>query len=191
MSKLELFIEQNQLSDNMAQDISELLTIIERMKALNSSLLLLSKIKNKQHFENRTICLNEIVEHHIENFKEFLEAKQLHIQLHFEHELNVNMDKVLANCIVQNLLKNSFFYTESGGEVSIVLSENSLIVLNDANGKKLDETRIFERFSKSENQSSGTGLGLAIVKEICDLYQFRIDYHFEQNQHVFMVQFLN
>jgi signal transduction histidine kinase len=191
IGKLELLIEQNQLSDNMAQDISELLSIIERMKALNSSLLLLSKIKNKQHFENETICLNEIVAHHIENFKEFLEAKQLHIQLNIEHKLNVNMDKVLANCIVQNLLKNSFFHTKNGGEVSIELSENSFIVRNDANGKKLDETRIFERFSKSESQSSGTGLGLAIVKEICGLYQFRIDYSFERKQHTFSVQLIN
>src|SRR5690606_24568688 len=55
--KLELLIEQGRLEDQQAHAVSEIYEIIQRMIRLNKSLLLLSKIDNKQLFNNEALSL--------------------------------------------------------------------------------------------------------------------------------------
>ena len=49
-NKLELILEKGDLGDANAGSIADVLRIIERLTQLNKSLLLLSKIENKQNF---------------------------------------------------------------------------------------------------------------------------------------------
>ena len=78
-------------------------------------------------------------------------------------------------------------HSHPGDTIKLDLHEGKLIVCNSGS-RALDETRIFERFYKSDS-SLGKGLGLAIVKQICEQYKFRIAYSFEMNKHCFLVDF--
>src|SRR5690606_9283637 len=51
-NKLELLIEKGNLQNEQAESIAEIMSIVERLVRLNKSLLLLTKIENKQFLDN-------------------------------------------------------------------------------------------------------------------------------------------
>jgi signal transduction histidine kinase len=100
----------------------------------------------------------------------------------------VNMDKYLAETMIANLLRNSIIHNEKGGEIDIVLSDQVLTITNSGNKLTFSKEDIFKRFSRSEYNKQSLGIGLSIVKRICDLYNFKINYHFSE-KHIFNVYF--
>lgn len=188
-NKLELLIEKGTLQTEQAKNIAEIMSIIERLVRLNKSLLLLSKIENKQFLENQTISFNEIVEQSINDLEEIAEFKSIKINTSEKAKLTVEMDISLANIIVSNLLRNAIFHNVSGGNVSVKIFENTIQISNTGIKQPLHAEKIFSRFYKSETNPSSTGLGLAIVKAICDLYGFSISYRFENGLHYFEIRF--
>jgi K+-sensing histidine kinase KdpD len=70
--------------------------------------------------------------------------------------------------------------------INIATTQDSFNISNTGDGSQLDENTIYNRFEKS-NASEGMGLGLAIVKQICDSYQFRIEYSFQNGLHDFTI----
>lgn len=188
INKLELLIEKGNLQSDQAQNIAEVMSIIERLVRLNKSLLLLTKIENKQFLDNTLVSFNRIVKQNVSDFEEITEFKNIKITVEEKAELTTTMDSSLANIIVSNLLRNAIFHNISTGNVQIIISENKILFRNTGVENSLEEEKIFLRFYKSENDQSGTGLGLAIVKAICDLYNFSISYHFENSLHGFEIR---
>lgn len=188
-NKLELLIENGSLQNDQAENIAEVMSIIERLVRLNRSLLLLTKIENKQFLDNQPVSLNEVVRKNISDLEEIVSFKDVKVTLNETAELSFKLDISLANVIVSNLLKNAIFHNILSGSVFIEISENAIKISNTGSNQKLDETLIFTRFYKSHNKSKGTGLGLAIVKAISDLYGFKVSYSFENAMHCFQVKF--
>ena len=82
------------------------------------------------------------------------------------------------------MLSNALKYTEIGGEIEIVLTEQSdhVTVLIQDNGIGIDEEgleRIFDRFYRADDsrtqETGGTGLGLSIVQQVVKLHGGTID----------------
>lgn len=188
-NKLELLLEKGNLEEVQAESIAQVLQIIERLIRLNKSLLLLTKIENKQFFDNTTVSLNEVVRQTVTDLEEIAAFKQVMISITETGSLSVQMDSSLASIILSNLVKNAVFHNVPGGVVTIEMSENEMMVCNTAKAASLDAEKIFTRFYKSDTDPTGTGLGLAIVKAICGLYSFVISYHFENNKHCFKIRF--
>lgn len=189
INKLELLIEKGSLDNAQAENLADILNIIERLVKLNKSLLLLTKIENKQFPDEQQISLNQIARQSISEMEEVAEYKNVSIHLDESGELSAQMDKSLANIIISNLLRNALFHNISGGSIHIQLSETSFSISNTGTNTPLDEKKIFSRFHKSESTTSGSGLGLAIVKAICDLYGFSVTYRYENNFHHFTLKF--
>lgn len=187
-NKLELLIEKGNLQSEQAENIAEVMSIIERLVRLNKSLLLLTKIENKQFIENKTVSLNEVVKQSVNDLEEMAEFKNVKIAIEEKGELTTEMDISLANIIVSNLLRNAIFHNVSNGNVSVEISESTIKISNTGIENSLNAEKIFSRFYKSEADQNGTGLGLAIVKAICDLYNFSISYHFENALHCFEIR---
>jgi heavy metal sensor kinase len=71
------------------------------------------------------------------------------------------------------LIDNAVKFTPSGGEVSIVMSDNAVVVRDTGPGIAADDLpHVFERFYRGDKSRSrgGTGLGLAIAKRIAELH---------------------
>ena len=189
ISKLELLMERENFSENQAEKIAEILEIIERLVRLNKSLLLLTKIENKQFFDNKEISLNEIVAKNINDLEDIADFKEVKISSQENAQLSVNADLALMNIIVSNLLRNAIFHNIKNGKVEVEISEHYLTVKNTGNLQSLAQEKIFTRFQKNKENQSGTGLGLAIVKAIAELYGFSVSYEFNAEMHEFKVKF--
>lgn len=189
ISKLELLIEKENFTENQAEKIAEIMEIIERLVRLNKSLLLLTKIENKQFFDNQEIKVNDIVEKNIEDLSDIAEFKQVEIIFSENSELLVKADAALINIIVSNLLRNAIFHNIKSGKVEVKIDAKKLSVLNTGTDHSLSHEKIFMRFQKSEQHQSGSGLGLAIVKAIAELYDFSVSYEFKNGMHEFSVNF--
>lgn len=187
-SKLELLLESENLEVSNAKTIAEVLEIIERLSRLNKSLLLLSRIENKQFFDNQDISIHDIVRQSIDDLEDQAGFKNVSIEVKAPVTLMVNMDTTLAGILVSNLLKNAIFHNHRDGKVKVEILENTLKVCNTGHGQPLDAGKVFQRFHQAASKPSGTGLGLAIAKAVCILYDFVISYRFE-GMHCFEVRF--
>lgn len=189
ISKLELLIEKENFTEDQAEKIAEIMEIIERLVRLNRSLLLLTKIENKQFFDDQEIKVNDIVEKNIEDLSDIAEFKEVEIIFSENSELLVKADAALINIIVSNLLRNAIFHNIKSGKVEVKIDAKKLSVLNTGTDHSLNHEKIFTRFQKSEQHQSGSGLGLAIVKAIAELYDFTVSYDFKNGMHEFSVNF--
>ncbi|SUX46605.1 Probable sensor histidine kinase TcrY [Chryseobacterium indoltheticum] len=189
IGKLELLIEKENFTENQAEKIAEIMEIIERLVRLNKSLLLLTKIENKQFFDNQEIKVNHIVEKNIEDLQDIAEFKEVEISFSENSELLVKADAALINIIVSNLLRNAIFHNIKSGKVEVQINAKKLIVKNTGIKNSLNPEKIFTRFQKSEHHQSGSGLGLAIVQAIAELYDFSVSYDFKNGMHEFTVNF--
>ncbi len=188
LNKLELLIEKGNLNNEQAESIAEIITIIERLARLNKSLLLLTKIENKQFLGNQVVSLNEVIQQSIKQLEEFAAYKNLKISTTENANLTAAMDLSLANIIVSNLLRNAIFHNTTNGIVNIFITDVAIKICNTGTENPLNAEKIFSRFYKSENEQNNTGLGLAIVKAICDLYGFSISYSYANALHCFEVR---
>ncbi len=187
INKLEIMVEAGGLQQEQSETIAEVLNTAERLVRLNKSLLLLSKIENKQFLENEDFVFNNLVENTVVEFEDLAAFKRVKISVVQEGQLRVQMDNSLANIVVSNLLRNALFHNREDGEVKINMTGRLFIVSNTSWHGPLDANRIFSRFYKADASSRGTGLGLAIVQAICHLYGFELTYHYENSQHSFHI----
>lgn len=188
-TKLELLLENDDLTESQASNIVEIYQIIQRLININKSLLLLSKIDNKQFFDNKRLSLNTIFHQNIDELDEFISFKNIDLKIIENSECFLQMDAVLANIIVGNLLKNAIFHNIQNGKIEIEISENELLIRNSGKNQALEKTEMFTRFQKFNNNANGTGLGLAIVKAITQLYHYTILYNFIDEMHCFQIKF--
>lgn len=189
INKLEMVAETEGLQPEQSNAIAEVLNTAERLVRLNKSLLLLTKIENRQYLNNEDLSLNKLVTHAVDELEEIAAFKNIVIKVHQHQELNLRLDSSLANIIVSNLIRNALFHNKEGGEVNIAITENSLAVANTSLQGALDAEQVFSRFYKSDTSSKGSGLGLAIVQAICNLYGFSISYNYADSQHTFKINF--
>ena len=190
-NKLELLLESENLKDEDAQTIAEVINRVERLTQLNKSLLLLAKIENKQFPEQSILSINDLGKEYVANFEEYADYKELKIAIEEERDLKVTMDPSLASILISNLLKNAIFHNLKGGNINIQFSKNEFTVCNTGKTLPLAEENIFNRFQKDVSKSQSTGLGLAVCKAIADFYGLKIRYHFEERYHCFTVNFSN
>jgi signal transduction histidine kinase len=181
VARLEMLLEKYQNDQNLTEEITNLLQTLGRMKRLNSSLLLLSKIKNRQFSESENVDLQSVLENVIFEFEDLAEYKNISIckdiACNASKTEKINPD--LAHILFTNLLKNAINYTENGGKIIVFYAENLIRISNTGN-KELEN--VFERYH------GASGLGLSIVKSIADLYGMEISYRFENKMHVFEIK---
>ena len=158
-----------------------------KLSKLHQSLLLLTKLENKQFILNESIQLKTIIEEKCGERAELLEAKNIKLKIQATL-FTMNFHQHLAEILISNLLNNAIKYTANGGSIQIDLDSNKLKVSNTASGAELDMNKVFTRFYKASE--TGTGLGLSIIKEICTSAGFNIEYLFENQMHHFIIRFL-
>lgn len=187
INKLELLLEENTLQESQAHKINSVIENLERLSRFNQSLLLLSKIENKQFPEVQEINFNELTERIVENFEDLLKYKNSDIKINTEAQLFFSINPDLAQILLTNLIKNAILHNTASGEIKITIGAKNWQISNPGE-INLDEKELFTRFQKVKDHSNSSGLGLAISRAIADLYQLELSYHFK-NEQIFQITF--
>jgi len=186
--KLEVLMEDKQLNKKQIEEIHSILNSLNRMKRLNSSLLLLSKIQNKQFPINEMISIGDVLREVLDNLEDFITHKEIILDVGKNNaDINVEMNKDLAFILINNLIKNAVFHNVKGGKIGICFENQTITISNDGNPIE-DDINIFERYKSAFSDSKSLGLGLSIVKSITDLYHFNITYQYN-GRHTFILKF--
>ncbi|HDZ05480.1 hypothetical protein LCGC14_0071300 [marine sediment metagenome] len=188
INKLELLLEKNELSGVQTQEIGAVLDNLTRLTRLNKSLLLLSKIDNKQYLEEARIDVNALVDTITADFSDFAEHRDIHLNINSNASVSCVMNKDLAIIMISNLIKNAILHGETGKTLDIYIEEGIVTIKNYGTNSALNSDSLFKRFKKSSTDSRSTGLGLAISKAIADKYHLQLQYSFD-DQHVFTLIF--
>jgi signal transduction histidine kinase len=181
ITKIDTLLEKYQNNREYAEEIAGILSILKRMKRLNSSLLLLSKIKNMQFPETAAVDLRNVLDATISEFKEFTSYKQITVETEGEAAPLLQMNEDLAHILFTNLVKNAIAHNEQNGKIIVRYALDSITIANSGRAEAKD---IFNRY-RSEKSS---GLGLSIVKSIAELYNLDISYRFENRMHIFEIK---
>lgn len=186
-SKLDLLLQQPDLSEYQAELIQSLYEITNRLTRLNRSLLLLAKIDNSQYERREKINLSEFINKLLPS----LESLSGDITFHkdFKTSLTVYANRILLESLVNNLVVNAVRHNRPGGEILLTLWDGKLILSNTSDEPALDERLIFNRFYRPSEKVKGNGLGLAIVKAICMYHGWTANYRYENNRHTFIITF--
>lgn len=188
INKLELLAEKESMSETEMQEISSVIQSLERLTRLNKTLLLLSRIENRQFAEQSTVNFNDITNRIITDLSDLAEYKSVKIETDFTSTLQRQMNPELATMLITNLVKNAVIHNQKGGFVKITINSATIVVENTGISSPLDASQIFKRFYKNSDANTSTGLGLSIVKSIADYSGLTIKYHFS-GTHRFEIHF--
>src|SRR5699024_7964909 len=83
--------------------------IIERLTRLNKSLLLLSKIENRQFIQEQEVDFNTLIAEEIESLQDVADFKKIKISLVEIKRFTKTINFSYANILVSNILRNSLF----------------------------------------------------------------------------------
>ena len=186
-AKIENLLNDIRITDNQFAQFSSLQKDIQRLAQLNKKMVLLTKLENQQFKRTVTIDFNEMVRETLENFKELTSIPIIFTE---ETDISLQADRELLQILCNNLISNAIKYCSAEGKIGVEIKKSGFLVRNSGENKLKNTMKLFTRFYReNSNLRSSTGLGLAIVKKICDEYNYKITYDFENGEHLFRVSF--
>ena len=186
-SKLDLLLQQPDLTGEQAVIIQDLYQMSGRLSGLNRNLLLLAKMENGQLGKSvvDVVAVLDELRPYFDNI-----ADGLHLRIDLQTgSLMTSANRSLLESLLSNLVVNAVRHNRPDGEITITLNDEGLTVANTSDEAALDKNMIFGRFYRPSEKSGGNGLGLAIVKAICEYHRWNIAYAYRSGCHVFTVTF--
>ncbi|WP_291147856.1 HAMP domain-containing sensor histidine kinase [Flavobacterium sp. UBA7680] len=167
--------------------LTTILSDVNHLTELISSLLILSKIdSNKNNEDNEVHRMDEILFSSIENLKksfpEFIILFEIEESDNLDTALEVKGNKNLLEIALINVLKNACVYSDNKQALVKISTQGNHLVISVLNtGKTLSEAEqknLFQPFMRGKNSkgTSGFGLGLRIVNRILTLHKSSITY---------------
>jgi signal transduction histidine kinase len=181
-SKIENMFGSEDISDEVKGRLLEMQRILNRLKAITKTLLLISQIENDQFLKEDTVSVNELIHEVYDEISIRLQEKHIRLSINIPPEwILAGVNKFLLFNLFFNLINNAVKYNKKAGEINITgLIDDKQYVIDIADtgiGISADELPLifnrFKKFSKSLQQDS-FGLGLPIVKSIADFHQLKI-----------------
>jgi signal transduction histidine kinase len=189
--KLELMLESPDLDEERAELIQGAYRAISRLSSIGHSLTLLSKIENQEFSISGKINFSHLLQHAISNFQELAELKGICMEADIEEDVQLPIENSLADILVSNLIKNAIQHNQAEGWIKVKLTSNYLSVKNTGPAPSVDPSLLFERFKKGNQSGGSLGLGLSIVKKIVEVCDWKVSYHFNEEEHHLQVDFTN
>jgi len=186
--KLDILLQNEDLTSKQYEIVEDINKALTRSSRINKNLLLLAKIENSQFDISENILLNKVIGQSCEMLEEHFHQKNIKVHSSLEMEVFVNGNMSLTEVLINNLIVNAIRHTTQNGFIDMKLVDSSFQITNSGT-EKLNEDFLFKRFSRLSTDSTGSGLGLAIIYEICKFQNWEIIYTFENDQHIFTVNF--
>lgn len=150
--------------------------------ALIGDLLQLAKIEDEKiGTKIETVNIGKVLEEVADLMNGQAREKRINFKVQIDPEIpSLEVDLEHMKQLWTDLISNSIKYTNSGGEVSVLLEKNSTQLIGTISDTGIgiaeeDIARIFDNFYRAKNakamEKHGTGLGLSIVKGILSKYE--------------------
>ncbi len=168
MMDTDVMIEKNKKKLNRINIAAKTVSILYK------DLTYLTLEQEKQN-ENEEIVIKPLLKNRVEYFDILAKSKNITFVLSLQHA-TIFMDKRKFIRVIDNLISNAIKYNKRGGEIEIILHENSLTVLDTGIGISKDKIPfMFDRYMRFNQSEGGFGVGLSIVKKIIDEYNIKIE----------------
>jgi signal transduction histidine kinase len=188
-SKLELLMQAENFSEPQMQYIQNIQEEISRLSKLNQSLLLLTKIDNRQFKDTEQVDIAGIIAKQLDNYEELIAAKGITLSKNIHPQIVVVMNNTMAGILVSNLVTNAIKHNIEKGTIEITADKDELTVTNTGPALSTNPDELFERFKKDKVNSESLGLGLSIVKKIAEQYHFKTSYGYANGLHTVSIRF--
>ena len=186
-SKIDLLIQSENLKENEVKLIVAIDDACSKLTRLNKSLLLLTKIENRQFIITEKVSIEKTIDHSLKLFEDYIMANKIVVTKNIEHDFLITMSPDLCSILITNLVQNAIRHNVTGGNILISIKSKSLTIDNSGIEEPLNRTLLFERFQKNSTSNLSTGLGLAIAKEIAEVSGLMLNYEFIANKHSFIL----
>lgn len=134
--------------------------------------------KENREYKISQIDLLDFISSRVHFFDELANTKDIHINIEYNQDMEVFINKYELERIIDNTISNAIKYSKESSEINIFFGKEdakSTIVIEDF-GIGIENTEvIFDAYYQQSNKKLGLGLGLNIVKEICDKYKIKIE----------------
>lgn len=171
--------------DQAVKFVGQLEAEVRRLIELTRDLLTLSRVEeepeslsdNEFPVTDMVVISNSVAA----EVWQMADAKNQTLEVDLPAEAKVEGNEVALRTLIRNLLDNAVRYTDTGGHITLSMSEEAdeegdwvvLTVSDDGVGiPAAEQDRIFERFYRVDKarsrETGGTGLGLSIVRHIAE-----------------------
>jgi len=189
-SKIENMFEEEDIADELKVRLLEMQKILNRLKSITKTLLLISQIENDQFLKEDKTTIGALLQDVYDEISIRLQDKNISYEAIIpENWVLVNINKFLMFNLFFNLVNNAIKYNKEGGEIRIeAVKENSAFVVKITDTGlgiiATDLPFIFNRFKKLRQslQQESFGLGLPIVKSIADFHRIKIEVESEKDK---------
>lgn len=152
---------------------------VDRLSSLVNSLVVFSRMEEKDTVERTYFDLSEALKLRIEDFDELANFQKKNIVADIDPNLNYYGEKDSIIQLMDILLENAIKYAPEDSDISVKLNKNrkyaTLKVSNKANVEKGDLSKVFDRFYRlDESRNSaikGYGIGLSMAQLIAEKHK--------------------
>ena len=152
---------------------------VDRLTSLVNSLVVFSRIEEKDTVERISFNLTETLKSRIEDFDELANFQKKYIVTDIDENLNYYGEKEAIIQLMDILLENAIKYAPEDSDISVKLNKNRkyaiLKVSNKANVEKGNLSKVFDRFYRlDESRNSaikGYGIGLSMAQLIAEKHK--------------------
>ena len=152
---------------------------VDRLTSLVNSLVVFSRMEEKDAVERVSFDLTEVLQSRIADFNELANFQKKYIVTNITSNLNYYGEKESIIQLMDILLENSIKYAPENSDILVSLEKNRkyaiLKVSNKADVKKGDLSKVFDRFYRlDESRNSnikGYGIGLSMAQLISEKHK--------------------
>ena len=152
---------------------------VDRLTSLVNSLVVFSRMEEKDTVERTSFDLTETLKSRIEDFDELANFQKKYIVTDIDENLNYYGEKDSIIQLMDILLENAIKYAPEDSDILVKLNKNrkyaTLKVSNKANVEKGDLSKFFDRFYRlDESRNSaikGYGIGLSMAQLIAEKHK--------------------
>jgi two-component system sensor histidine kinase ArlS len=189
-SKIENMFGRDDVVDDVKTRLLEMQKILNRLKSITKTLLLISQIENEQFLKEDKISLNKLLQEVYDEISIRLQDKNIGYETVIDNDWELkNINKFLLFNLFFNLINNAIKYNRKNGEIKVVAKyENnvySVSITDTGIGiSPEDLPYIFNRFKKLRQslQQDSFGLGLPIVRSIAVFHDITIEVESEKDR---------
>lgn len=187
-AKIEMLMQERNYSEKQQEMLAESYKAVQRLKRLNETIVMLTRIENNIYVGTEKINLSISVHEKLLELNDFIKAKNISIIVEDFDSVEKEINPLLLNVLLNNLLINAIKHNLSeNGYLKIQLSENGMVIENSGVSTKIEKENVFQKFKRYTTIEDSIGLGLSIIKKVLDLLKWTIKYEYNNGAHIFKI----